>query len=184
MKENLARHFNANPSIDLTDAAYTLQTGRKVFKYRWMAVCDNLEEAINALTSTGSTGNGTGKDRNKDSNMGLDMGSDRDSLTRTGRLWLDGQDMDWEELYSPHRSRRPHRVSLPYYPFERQRYWLDAHPLTNNIPKLLDILNKKETNSNPSNSSNLYIPLWKPSVIPVPGAAKKKRSLLLVDVYR
>ncbi|MCP5050991.1 MAG: amino acid adenylation domain-containing protein, partial [bacterium] len=199
MKENLARHFNANPSIDLTDAAYTLQTGRKVFKCRWMAVCANLEEAINALTSPGGekmhtvsgeeelAGNGKikqtpgmmAKGTGKDS----DMGPDRDSLTRTAGLWLHGRDIDWEEFYSLPDSRRPHRVSLPSYPFERQRYWIDADSLNNGNGKPLDILNKDISNKK-ENRSNVYVPLWKPSVIPTSRSVKKtnqSRWLMFID---
>jgi amino acid adenylation domain-containing protein len=37
-------------------------------------------------------------------------------------LWLSGGDPDWNELHTG--SRR--RVPLPTYPFERQRYWIEA----------------------------------------------------------
>ncbi len=44
-------------------------------------------------------------------------------LQALGQLWLSGVEVDWESL---HGERRPHRISLPTYPFERQRYWIDA----------------------------------------------------------
>jgi len=40
-----------------------------------------------------------------------------------GQLWLAGVDIDWVAVHG-NASRR--RVPLPTYPFERQRYWIDA----------------------------------------------------------
>jgi phthiocerol/phenolphthiocerol synthesis type-I polyketide synthase E len=48
--------------------------------------------------------------------------SDRDTfLLALGQLWSAGIDVDW----SPLSSGRPRLVSLPGYPFARQRYWVD-----------------------------------------------------------
>jgi acyl transferase domain-containing protein len=40
-----------------------------------------------------------------------------------GRLWLHGVTPDWVAY---HAEERRHRVALPTYPFERQRYWIDG----------------------------------------------------------
>jgi acyl transferase domain-containing protein/acyl carrier protein len=48
---NLAAHFKQHPDINLADAAYTLQVGRSVFNYRRMLVCQNVEDAVNALSN-------------------------------------------------------------------------------------------------------------------------------------
>lgn len=44
-------------------------------------------------------------------------------LNALGRLWMAGIKIDWSGFYT-HESR--HRLPLPTYPFERQRYWIDA----------------------------------------------------------
>lgn len=44
-------------------------------------------------------------------------------LTTLGRLWLAGSVIDYREFYA---DRHLHRVELPTYPFDRQRYWIDA----------------------------------------------------------
>jgi amino acid adenylation domain-containing protein len=50
--------------------------------------------------------------------------NDNDVLQRSlGQLWLAGVDIDWAAV---HRHARLRRVPLPTYPFERQRYWIDA----------------------------------------------------------
>lgn len=46
---NLAAHLKKTPELDLADAAYTLQAGRKHFPYRGMLVCGDSADAINAL---------------------------------------------------------------------------------------------------------------------------------------
>ncbi|HEX4460307.1 MAG TPA: acyltransferase domain-containing protein, partial [Polyangia bacterium] len=43
-------------------------------------------------------------------------------MTALGRLWIAGAEIDWAALHAP---ARPRRVSLPTYPFERERYWID-----------------------------------------------------------
>lgn len=48
---NLAEHFRQNPDINLADAAFTLNTGRKVFKHRRMLVCRSVDEAVKTLTT-------------------------------------------------------------------------------------------------------------------------------------
>ncbi|HEV2855901.1 MAG TPA: amino acid adenylation domain-containing protein, partial [Thermoanaerobaculia bacterium] len=43
-------------------------------------------------------------------------------LSALGRLWVRGAEVDWQGYWS---GQRRHRVPLPTYPFERQRYWID-----------------------------------------------------------
>lgn len=42
-------------------------------------------------------------------------------LKTLGRLWISGVKVNWAGFYA---SERRHRVPLPTYPFERQRYWV------------------------------------------------------------
>jgi len=58
--------------------------------------------------------------------LGSDPERDVSSLLEAaGRLWLHGAKLDWPAL---HGHQRRHRVSLPTYPFERRRHWIDALP--------------------------------------------------------
>jgi amino acid adenylation domain-containing protein len=47
-------------------------------------------------------------------------------LTVLGQLWLQGARVDWNEFASGEKRRR---VPLPTYPFERQRFWVEASAL-------------------------------------------------------
>jgi acyl transferase domain-containing protein len=46
-------------------------------------------------------------------------------MTALGKLWMAGVPVTWEGLYTHERRRR---CALPTYPFERQRYWIEARP--------------------------------------------------------
>ncbi|MFE6975997.1 type I polyketide synthase [Streptomyces sp. NPDC057682] len=48
-------------------------------------------------------------------------------LTSLAEAWVRGVDADWTAAFREH---RPRPVDLPTYPFQRERYWLDAGPLT------------------------------------------------------
>ncbi|HEB56032.1 MAG TPA: SDR family NAD(P)-dependent oxidoreductase, partial [Gammaproteobacteria bacterium] len=43
-------------------------------------------------------------------------------LQAIGRLWIAGGEIDWNAFYP----ERRHRLSMPTYPFERMRYWVEA----------------------------------------------------------
>jgi amino acid adenylation domain-containing protein len=47
-------------------------------------------------------------------------------LEALGRLWILGANVDWPGFNSRQQRRR---VPLPTYPFERQRYWVEAQPV-------------------------------------------------------
>jgi len=54
-------------------------------------------------------------------------------LNTLGRLWLAGVNINWSDFYA---EERRHRVPLPTYPFERQRYWIGTEEKASN-PKLV-----------------------------------------------
>jgi acyl transferase domain-containing protein len=77
----------------------------------------------------------------------LSVGADRRSgqeflLETLGRLWLAGVTIDWAGFYA---NERPSRLPLPAYPFERQRYWIEA--------KKLAAQNAHETSTTPAVSN-------------------------------
>jgi phthiocerol/phenolphthiocerol synthesis type-I polyketide synthase E len=84
---------------------------------------------------------------------------DEDFLLQTAaRLWASGVAIDWAR---ERRDRR--RVSLPTYPFERERFWLDPVP--------------PDRTARPAPSGKqpierwLYAPSWKRAELGVPGTA-------------
>ncbi|OQY27942.1 MAG: hypothetical protein B6244_08890 [Candidatus Cloacimonetes bacterium 4572_55] len=47
--KNLADYFDQNREMSLADAAYTLHTGRRDFLHRRIAVCQNIDDAVDVL---------------------------------------------------------------------------------------------------------------------------------------
>jgi len=94
-------------------------------------------------------------------------------LNTLGKLWLSGVNVDWSGFYA---HERRHRLPLPTYPFERQRYWIHDQkpaatvktsvqkPVTSLPGKKLDIANW------------FYVPSWKRS--PLPEKPKSEKSVL------
>ncbi|MGD1919481.1 MAG: acyltransferase domain-containing protein [Pleurocapsa sp.] len=69
-------------------------------------------------------------------------------LRTCGQLWLAGVKIDWDKL----QTEKPFRVSLPTYPFERQRYWIEA--------STTDFVLSSTTKQEPNSNSWFYLPSW------------------------
>ena len=55
---------------------------------------------------------------------------DLDFFQKTlGQLWLEGIELDWQNVNELHRYQR---IALPTYSFEKERHWLDAKPAIHN----------------------------------------------------
>lgn len=108
-----------------------------------------------------------------------DQQSDMAFLLNTlGQLWLSGVQVDWSGFYA--REQR-HRIPLPTYPFERQRYWIDQKQ--DFVPLATQAIHKK------SNIADwFYIPSWKQStliepLVEVNTQAQKTCWLVFVDAH-
>lgn len=91
-----------------------------------------------------------------------------------GQLWLAGVQIDWSGLYT-HEHRQ--RLSLPTYPFERQRYWIE--PQTS---KLAPVKQDTALQVKTEIADWFYIPSWKRSLVSMSAIASQKLNwLLFVD---
>ncbi|MBV9790940.1 MAG: SDR family NAD(P)-dependent oxidoreductase, partial [Chloroflexi bacterium] len=80
-------------------------------------------------------------------------------LTTLGQLWLAGAGIDWSSFYA---NELRHRTSLPTYPFEHERYWIDPPVEQESNKPRKGSLRKK-----PDVADWFYIPSWKRSLAPV-----------------
>ncbi|AFZ60776.1 SDR family NAD(P)-dependent oxidoreductase [Anabaena cylindrica FACHB-243] len=88
-------------------------------------------------------------------------------LNTLGKLWLTGVQINWAGFYQ-HEKR--HRLPLPAYPFERQRYWIDPPQQGNHHSQRLKLDNW------------FYLPSWQRSIIPTQNLATANVSwLVFVD---
>ncbi len=95
-------------------------------------------------------------------------------LETVGRLWLAGAPIDWPALAGEQRRRVP----LPSYPFELQRYWIDAPSPSETAQRHEPALDKK-----PDIADWFYAPFWKETSPPEWDASEAERSswLILAD---
>ncbi|WP_418120923.1 hypothetical protein [Variovorax sp. NFACC29] len=122
---------------DLADIAYTLQVGREAMEVRLACVVSTLEE-LKAKLAQYLAGEKSVDElyrgeirRDKDALSILadeDMGRTIDAWLSKGKLhklvelWVRGLAFDWARLYDGEVT--PRRISLPTYPFARERYWV------------------------------------------------------------
>ncbi len=76
-------------------------------------------------------------------------------LNTLSRLWLSGLQINWAGFYTKEQRRH---IPLPTYPFERQRYWIEANPET-----ALSKVSQKSLGKKPDIADWFYIPIWKQS---------------------
>ncbi|MGK3983833.1 SDR family NAD(P)-dependent oxidoreductase [Sorangium sp. So ce136] len=106
---------------ELADIAYTLQVGREEMEERLAFTASTVAELAEKLRQF-VEGGGAGLFRGQ-VKRGGDVGPApaRGELPELLKRWVQGQRYDWSHLYG---AERPRRVSLPTYPFARERYWL------------------------------------------------------------
>ncbi|GJD16866.1 beta-ketoacyl synthase [Rivularia sp. IAM M-261] len=76
-------------------------------------------------------------------------------LNSLGKLWLFGVKVDWSGFYT---NERRHRIPLPTYPFERQRYWIEV-----NKNATLAMRQQQSMGKKPDIADWFYVPRWKES---------------------
>ncbi len=94
------------------------------------------------------------------------------ALEALGRLWTAGVKIGWQNFYQNEKRRR---LSLPTYPFERQRYWIDPLARGERQPATF---NSGPVKKNPI-ADWFYLPSWKPSLPPIGQAQPPQRWMVL-----
>ncbi|MCB0207975.1 MAG: SDR family NAD(P)-dependent oxidoreductase, partial [Anaerolineae bacterium] len=139
--QKLLSYLEANPDVSLIELAYTLQVGREAMACRLASVVSSIEELVERLRQYAQKQNATERiysgqtmttDFNSETLIGGKAGAafiqvalDERDLDRLAHLWVSGVQIDWSLLYG---QQKPRRISLPTYPFARERYWGDGPP--------------------------------------------------------
>ncbi|WP_310027355.1 SDR family NAD(P)-dependent oxidoreductase [Achromobacter deleyi] len=126
--------------VNLASLAYTLQVGREVLGMRLALVVSSVSELTRKLlayeqgeTSLEDVYQGEVK-RGSETLSAFAADEDlreviakwlaRGKLGKLAELWVQGLAVDWSALYGASGPLRPSRVSLPTYPFAKERYWV------------------------------------------------------------
>ncbi len=169
-----------------SEVAFTLQAGREAMEERLAFVAQDLREMVRILMDfsvnpsshpeilRGRVNTGRRRQGLFDGDEGrefLRIALSGRKLGKLAELWIAGVEIDW---YLLHGSPPPSRVSLPGYPFARERYWVPGTPAA--------LLRKELAPAvEPGKDARLYERRWVPQAShggPVP---REVFPLLLLD---
>ncbi|HZG81614.1 MAG TPA: beta-ketoacyl synthase N-terminal-like domain-containing protein, partial [Brevibacillus sp.] len=117
----------------LVDLVYTLQVGREEWNERLACVVSDIDGLIRQLQSylqnkPAREGIYTGTVKKKQAETEIDLAVD--TPHSIAERWVNGSPVAWDQLYA----EKPYRLSLPTYPFARERYWAVKGNKPNVIP--------------------------------------------------
>jgi amino acid adenylation domain-containing protein len=150
-KQLLAHVSSSSPGdADLLNIAYTLQVGREAMEHRLAFAAATIEEMAMKLANycearaTNDDVGGCYQGEVRKCKEALSILNDDDAFRATidkwivqGQydklleLWAKGLNLDWERMYGEDTifaGTKHQRVSLPTYPFARDRYWIEPGP--------------------------------------------------------
>jgi polyketide synthase PksN len=129
--------------VGLVGMAYTLQVGREGMEERLGLVVNSVGQLVEKLKAyvageddLEDVYRGQAKRQNDtlalfsadaDLRQTVDKWIENRKLTKLAELWAKGLEVEWSKLYG---EARPKRVSLPTYPFAKDRYWIDLAPVS------------------------------------------------------
>ncbi|APB70029.1 KR domain-containing protein [Paenibacillus polymyxa] len=120
----------------LNAMAYTLQTGREAMVERLAVIVTSMQELKEKLTVfiNNQISDGLYRGHTKNQHEILRLFTEDDELdnivdkwmarkkyTKLVDLWTMGMNINWTKLY---KDGHPQRMSLPTYPFSKERYWI------------------------------------------------------------
>jgi acyl transferase domain-containing protein len=128
-------------TLDLSALAYTLQVGREAMDERLAFVTHSPEQLTATLRAWLAGGDAAAElyqgqakrhhdalavfSTDADLQHTIDAWMAQRKLSKLLDLWVKGLSVDWSKLYG---AARPPRISLPVYPFAKDRYWIDTAP--------------------------------------------------------
>ena len=132
--KRVSEYIASNNNIDLKNVAYTLQVGRAALNARLALVVNTIDDLLTQL-NTYLSGNHSEAPiwtaeiesveqlvDDEDVQELVDSWWQKGKFEKVAALWVKGTLIDWGALYG---ADRPGRVSLPTYPFARERYWVE-----------------------------------------------------------
>ena len=160
-------------SYSLSEIAYTLQAGREAMEERIAMIVTSIDELREKLKEYIAGKEGfekfyKGRIQQKEAlsvfTADEELQKAVDSWIKKGKygklldLWVKGLEFDWDRLYG---GEKPKRVSLPTYPFARERYWIEENEGENGIEgagvrKLHPLVHENTSDLNEQRFSSIF----------------------------
>ncbi|HEX9925047.1 MAG TPA: SDR family NAD(P)-dependent oxidoreductase, partial [Anaerolineae bacterium] len=170
--QTLLDFMQTESDISLAELVYTLQVGREAMEARLAWVVEDIEDLQRKLGRYLEDTQGAGGvyqgylKANKTHPVKLAEGEvtgdfiqaliQQGELSRLAQLWIEGIEIDWSRLYE---AEAPRRMSLPTYPFARERYWIPQPEIGASEETFL----VKDDRSREGTGIGLYQPAWQPA---------------------
>jgi amino acid adenylation domain-containing protein len=149
MAQNLSDFLSGADNLRLTDIAWTLQAGREAMSERLAFLAGSLESlkqklALYLQSSTlsddffrghveSAKSALTGLTADEDMMATIEVWIAKRKYRLLLKLWVQGFELDWTKF---NRSTKPTHLSLPTYPFARDRFWIPDDALGGQGTKL------------------------------------------------
>lgn len=176
--------------IRISEAAFTIYggSGRKITAEMltevqfWTCPYDSPQEASLRIPNLPAKTNHLADDTENDAlfviSIGITEHGETNSirkrlLQQLGELWCCGIAVDWERAQLDPSAKR---VSLPTYPFERQRYWIEGNPFTSVRPADRSTPAAKDADI----ANWFYVPLWTQTAARTKTASGGKKPVCLL----
>ena len=166
-QDNINRHYKIQENeitkpVNLDGIEYNLQLGREEMEERLAIIASGLDDLIVKLAYfiqgqagkkdilTGNISETKYDEKIIEDEIGTDFLKNlvaHNKVSKIARLWIAGEKIDWSLLYDGNKYRK---ISLPHYPFEKIRYWLDMNEKTDSVSRYDCEMKKKIDNQNSS----------------------------------
>ncbi|MFE4263621.1 SDR family NAD(P)-dependent oxidoreductase [Streptomyces sp. NPDC056883] len=143
VRERLREFVAARPETSPGDLAFTLAAGRRPLAHRWAAVVASTAELEQALSAPGAEA----------------AAGQAGTAADIAREWAAGGNPDWAAQFE---GREPRRVSLPTYPWQGERLWIEPSAAESAGGALL------EPEQQAPLAEWLYRPVWTRTSLPRP----------------
>jgi acyl transferase domain-containing protein len=156
--QHMSEYLKKNSENDkgfLRDMAYTLQIGREPMEERIAIIVSSIEDLQRKLQQyvEGKIGkNMYIGSINREKSYITDFHKNNEKVEKLfklknyddlSKIWISGENINWTELYS---DRSKKIISLPVYPFARERYWIpekeNDEMIVSNYEKLHPLIGK------------------------------------------
>ncbi|MBD3316247.1 MAG: hypothetical protein GF344_10700, partial [Chitinivibrionales bacterium] len=125
--------------IELNDVAYTLQIGREMMDERVGFIVHSIDQLVEngkafckgmkncGIFCRGSVKHGNSGMKIFSNDAEIEEAVNKwilhGKLSKLLEIWVNGFEFDWNKLYE---GDLPKRISLPAYPFAKERYWIES----------------------------------------------------------
>jgi amino acid adenylation domain-containing protein len=112
--------FLTHTQFSLPDICYTANTGRNHERYRMAFIAKSLEELKQKMDSRDFI---KGEAKETKSHTFNFSGEWTEDMNQLALAYVNGAEVDWKSFDSSYARKK---VTLPIYPFQRSRYWVEA----------------------------------------------------------